>query len=127
MWSRQCSSLVSSARTSRLGDAGIVDEDRDRPMRLLDLGRGPVDVRGVGHVQLHAMGDDAEPFSSLTDCLDPLRHQVGHDHRRARLAQRPRTGRADALPAARHHRHAAVEPQLLEIHAVLPQSMSRED
>ena len=95
---------------------------RDRSLTPLDVTRACLARLEAVNPKLNAVvvRRDAEALQLLQRALDALRQEFRHHDRGPRLAQRLGAGGANALTAARHHRHAAIEPQLFEIHAVLP-------
>ena len=99
-----------------LGDAGIVDQDRDRPMLPLDPRRSRVDLIRLGDVHRQRSGRDAEPAELLDRLLRAIGQEVRHDHLGARFAQRLRARQPDALAAAGDHGDPAGEVVFLPIH-----------
>ena len=112
MWRRQCSSLVSSARTSLNAMPALFTRMAASSRRAGER----LDRRAVGDVERRAVGLDAQRAQLAHRVGHPLGQLLGDMHARAGLAECLRAGEADALAAAGDHRDATIEPELLQIH-----------
>ena len=88
--------------------AGIVDQDGERPRRLLRRSDQRVRRRGVGEVGGADMGALAEFAGQRIERLAP---RAGERDRRALAVQRARDRRADAARGAGHQRRLAVQSE----------------
>ena len=122
MWKRQCSSLVSSARTSLLATPALLTRISTRPCSAIDGGGGLVHVLRLGDVEGDARGLQPQLLQRGDARLHAVGHHLGDDHLGARLGQRLRAGEADALSAAGDHGDAVVQLQFFEIHDPVPSS-----
>jgi hypothetical protein len=80
-------------RAERAGDAGVVDEEVDRTEQLLDLARGALDRRRIGHVAAHAQGVAAGVANDVRELVELRQRAREQRHRgafgRQALGDRP--------------------------------------
>ena len=90
------------------GDAGIVDENIDAAMLLRSTSAAALSTSfDLVTSSVTPLRLEAELLQFGDARLDPVGQHLGDDDCGARFAQRLRAGKADALTAACHHRHAA--------------------
>ena len=116
MWKRQCSSLVSSARTSLFATPALLTRMCAGPSSRSTLAATSSTCADLVTSSVHAGRVDAQPLQLGGGALDAVRHHVGNDHLGPGLAQRLGAGEADALAAAGDDGDAALEIVFLEVH-----------